>query len=183
MTERDERAGGRAPRWLRRLLGGMLSGDPPPEGFDGPLASDERVLGSAPAAGGHLVVTTLGLWVPHAEPAGSSDPAEPDDRAELKQLCHRRIGWHLVSKATWNGRVLTVIEADEIGRDGDAVLIADRQPLRFTLAEPAAVPELVHARVTRSILHSERSPAGDVVVHRRIPGHDGAQLQVRRDAP
>jgi hypothetical protein len=160
------------PRWLRRLLGAA-----PPEGFEGRLATDERVLGSAPVGGGgHVVVTTFGLWVPDDQPED-----RPEDRPDHER--HRRIGWHLVSKAAWDGRALTVIEADEIGQDGDAILIADREPSRFALPEPASVPELVHARVTRSILHSERNPAGDTVVHRRIPGRDGAQLQVRRAEP
>jgi hypothetical protein len=78
--------------------------------------------------------------------------------------------------------MLTVIEADEVGRDGDAVLIADRGPQRFALPEPASVPELVHTRVTRSVLHSERSPSGDLVVRRRVPGRDGVQIQIRRAA-
>ncbi|HEY3261874.1 MAG TPA: hypothetical protein VGJ95_16690 [Pseudonocardiaceae bacterium] len=154
------------PRWLRRLLG-----DPPPEGFDGRLGNDERVLGSAPAAGGrHLVVTTLGLWVPDTA-------AEVEDAGAV---WYRRIGWHMISKATWNGRVLTVIEADEVGTEHDAVLIADREPRRFTLPEPAKVPELVHARVTRSVLHSERADGGDLVVRRKVPGRDGVRVQIRR---
>jgi hypothetical protein len=146
------------PGWLRRLLG-----EPPPEGFDGALEHDERVLGSAPVAGdGQLVVTTLGLWVPS------------DDGS-------RRIGWHLVSKATWDGRVLTVIEADEAeDATPDAVLIVDRAPQRFPLPEPGKVPELVHARVTRSVLHSQRDSDGNLVVRRRVPGRDGVRLQIRR---
>jgi hypothetical protein len=169
-------------RWLCRLLSRLLTGTPLPEGFDGTLDGDERVLASAPVrGGGHLVVTTLGLWVP--EDGGR----------------HRRIGWHLVSTARWDGRVLTVIEADEVGTVSmsesagdsvgdpvgdpvsDAVLIADRPPLRFALPEPATVPELVHTRVTRSVLHSERRSTGDLVVRRRVPGRDGVQVQVRRD--
>jgi hypothetical protein len=164
-------------RWLYRLLSRLITGTPLPEGFDGTLDGDERVLASAPVrGGGHLVVTTLGLWVP--EDGGR----------------HRRIGWHLVSAARWDGRVLTVVEADEVGTVSmsergpagdpvdDAVLIADRLPLRFALAEPATVPELVHTRVTRSVLHSERRATGDLVVRRRVPGRDGVQVQVRRAA-
>lgn len=148
------------PRWLRRLLGATL-----PEGFDGRLEHDERVLGSAAVAGGGLlVVTTLGLWVP-----GDDGP--------------RRIGWHLVSKATWDGRALTVIEADEVEDAApDAVQIVDRAPQRFPLPEPARVPELVHARVTRSVLHSERDAEGNLMVRRRVPGRDGVRLQIRRAA-
>jgi len=148
-------------RWLRRLMRGASL----PEGFGCALAGDERLLTSAPVGdGGHLVVTTLGLWVPASAAEGG----------------HRRIGWHLVSKATWDGRAMTVVEADEIGTDGNAVVIAERPPLRLVLPEPRNVPELVHARVTRSVLHSERNAAGDVVVRRRVPGRDGMLLQVRR---
>ena len=41
------------------------------------------------AGGGHLVLTQLGLWVPEGAEA-------------------RRIGWHLVSKATWKSGALAV---------------------------------------------------------------------------
>ena len=48
----------------------------------------------------------------------------------------RRLGWHLVSKATWQGGVLAVVEADG-GRDASegAVLLADRPPRRLRLAD------------------------------------------------
>ena len=180
MSELSERTGGRAARWLRSLL----HRTPLPDGFDGDLDGDERVLAGAPVAGGgHLVITTLGLWVPDGD-------------------AHRRIGWHLVSKATWDGRALTVVEADEVGTvsrrepasgssesmlepasgssDGTAVLIADRAPRRFALPEPGRVPEVVHARVTRSVLHSGRDAEGNLVVRRRVPGRDGVRLQIRR---
>jgi hypothetical protein len=150
-----------ATRWWRRLFGGAEL----PPGVDAPLEPEERVLASAPVTGGgYLVPTSHGLWVPHTGEA------------------HRRIGWHLVSKATWDGRALTVVEADEVGPDGEAVLIADRPPRRYPLPEPANVPEVVHARVTRSVLHSERARDGTLVVRRRVPGRDGVQLQVRRAA-
>ncbi len=154
-------------RWWRRLLGGT----PAPDGFDGTLEGEERVLASAAAAGGgYVVATSLGLWVPYAESQSGN---------------HRRIGWHLVSKANWDGRVLTVIEADEIGTEGtdggpEAVLIADRPPKRYHLPEPVNVPEIVHARVTRSVLHSEHAPGGGLGVQRRVPGRDGVHLQIRR---
>jgi hypothetical protein len=148
--------------WWRRLLAG---GDAAaPAGFDGALDADERLLGSAPTADGHLVASTRGLWVP--EPGGN-----------------RRIGWHLVSKATWDGRALTVTEAEEVGpgeHGAAAVVIADLPPRRFVLAQPGPVPQLVQARVTRSVLHSERTAGGDLVVHRRVPGRDGVLTQLRR---
>lgn len=148
--------------WWRRLLGG----EPPPDGFDGRLGSEERMLTSAAVAGGgYLVATTLGLWVPDGD-----SPA-----------VHRRIGWHLVSKATWDGRVLTVVEAEELGRQEDATVIADRPPVRYPLPEPLTIPEVVHARVTRSVLHSEQAPGG-LMAQRRVPGRDGVHRQLRRSA-
>lgn len=153
----------RGPRALRRLLGGALGGVRPPEGMELSLEADERVLASAAVAGGgHLVSTSLGLWVP----AGGEQ--------------HRRIGWHLVSKAAWDGRALTVIEADVVGVQEGVMLIRDRQPQRFVLPEPGAVPHVVHARVTRSVLHSEPVAGGGLLVRRRVPGRDGVQTQLRR---
>lgn len=151
--------------WLRRLRSAVTA-TPVPDGFGGTLDPDERVLTSAPigGGGGRIVVTTLGVWL-------------PESTAE-----YRRIGWHLVSKATWSGRFLTIIEADEVGTDGTAVVIADRQPRQVALPEPGNIPELVHQRVTRTVLHSERNAAGDIVVRRRVPGRDGVQVQVRRAA-
>jgi hypothetical protein len=61
-------------------------------------------------------------------------------------------------------------------------VIVDLPPRRFVLPQPGAVPELVHARVTRSVLHSERTAGGDLVVRRRVPGLDGVWTQVRRDS-
>jgi hypothetical protein len=146
------------PRWLKRLVRGAAL----PEGVDLDLSADERVLvWAAVTGGGYLVPTSLGLWVPEGDG-------------------HRRIGWHLVSKAAWDGRALSVIEADEVGSEGDAVLIADRPPRRFPLAEPGQVPQVVHARVTRSVLHSEPEPDGGLRVQRRVPGRDGVQVQIRK---
>jgi hypothetical protein len=146
----------------RRLAGrGEL-----PDGFTGSLGGSERVLGSAAISdGGHLVVTSLGLWVPAADG-------------------YRRIGWHLVSTVRWDGRALHVVEADEAGTAGEAVLLADRPTRRFPLPAPGHVPELVHGRVTRSVLGSERRqlPGGSALfVRRRVPGRDGFQVQVRPD--
>lgn len=147
--------------WWRRLVGGPEL----PNGFDGTLDAEERLLASTAAAGGgHLVATTLGLWVPVGEE---------------HERFHRRLGWHLVSRAHWDGQVLTVVEADEIGQDGDAMVIADRPPQRYVLLQPGAVPEVVHTRVTRSVLHSEQTADG-LVVRRRVPGRDGVFVQLRR---
>jgi hypothetical protein len=146
----------------RRLTGrGEL-----PDGFTGRLGGSERVLGSAAILdGGHLVVTSLGLWVP-------ADGG------------YRRIGWHLISTARWDGRALHLVEADEAGTAGEAVLLADRPAHRYPLPVPGHVPELVHGRVVRTVLASERRevPGGSALfVRRRVPGRDGVQVQVRPD--
>lgn len=145
--------------WLRRLFGSEV-----PSGFSGTLEADERVLGSAAVAdGGMLVATSLGLWLPDA----------------------RRVGWHLISKATWGGGALTVIEAVEEDTAGEAVLLVDRPPRRFVLSEPGPVPRVVQARVTGSIRnrHHQDLPGGGAwFVQRQVPGGGGIVLQVRPDA-
>jgi hypothetical protein len=156
---------------LRRLLGG----DGLPDGFPGRLEPDERVLATARTAdGADLVVTSWGLWLPDADGA-------------------RRVGWHLVSKATWKNGALAVVEAVEVEeidpedgtRDGPvAVLLADRPARRFRLTDPGRVPEAVHARVEGSIRsrHRRDLPGGGAwFVQRKIAGRDGTVLQVRPD--
>ncbi|GAB3490345.1 hypothetical protein [Amycolatopsis cihanbeyliensis] len=148
-------------RLLRRLLGGGA-----PEELAGALAAGEHVVGSAPVDGGGLVaVTPLGLWVPAGEG-------------------FRRIGWHLVSKAVWRDAVLEVTEAEEVGSAGEAVLLADTAPVRFRLSRPGALPKQVQQRVDGSIRsrHREELPGGGAwFVVRKVPGQDGAVLQVRAD--
>ena len=142
----------------RRLFGSGV-----PDGFSGTLEADERVLGSSLVdGGGHLVATSLGLWLPDA----------------------RRVGWHLISKATWGSGTLTIIEAVEEGAAGEAVLLADQPPLRFVLSQPGPVPRVVQARVTGSIRnrhHQELPGGGAWFVQRQVPGAGGVVLQVRPD--
>lgn len=150
-------------RPLRRLLA-RLGGTAvlPPE-FAGTLAADEHVLAVAEAEQGPLVATQLGLWLP--------DPA-------------RRVGWHLVSKATWGNGVLVVVEAQEYGRAADAVLLRDMAPRRFPLTSPGRLPDIVHERVTGSVksTHHRDLPGGGArFVQRKVPGQDGIVLQVRAD--
>ncbi|NKQ53908.1 hypothetical protein HFP15_13560 [Amycolatopsis sp. K13G38] len=144
--------------WVRRLLG-----DPLPDDFPGSLASGENALAAAEVAyGGHLVVTELGLWLPEG----------------------RRVGWHLVSKAVWREGILTVVEAEEIGAAGAAVLLADREPARFALPRPGKLPVMVRQRVDGSIRgrHRHELTGGGVwFVQRKIPGRDGSVLQARPD--
>lgn len=146
-------------RFFARLAG---TAELPPE-FAGTLAADEQVLAVAQAEQGPLVATHLGLWVP--------DPA-------------RRIGWHLVSKATWGNGVLGVIEAEECGEAGEAVLLRDMPLRRFRLTSPGRLPDVVHARVTGSIKsshHRDLPGGGARFVQRKVPGQDGIVLQVRAD--
>jgi hypothetical protein len=151
--------------WWRQALG-KLGGVDVPADWPGELVADERVLASAGLQdGGHLVATSLGLWVPDG--AGS-----------------RRIGWHLISKATWAEGGLGVIEAEETGTVEDAVLLSDRPLRRFRVAAPGHLPEAVHKRVTGSILSRNRrelAGGGAWFVQRKVSGRDGVVLQVRAD--
>lgn len=148
--------------WLRRLLG-----EPPvPESLREALAEEEDVLAVAPTrAGGHVAVTPLGLWLP-----GDGGV--------------RRVGWHLVSKAVWQDGALTVIEAEETGYAGRAMLLADRPPERHALPKPGRIPHLVRQRVEGSIRARYRkdvASGGAWFVLRKVPGTDGVVLQVRPD--
>ncbi|MEU4444577.1 hypothetical protein AB0K14_12405 [Actinosynnema sp. NPDC050801] len=134
-----------------------------PEGFTGALEAEEHVLASAAVGSDWLVATSYGLWVP--EPAGP-----------------RRVGWHLISKATWSGNALAVIEAVEDGTAGEAVLLHDLAPRRFPLESPGKVPQVVHERVTGSIRTREHNATvGAWFVQRKVAGRDGVVLQVRPD--
>lgn len=145
-------------RWLRRVLA-----DAPPEGFTGTLAGDEHVLAAARGEQGVLVATRLGLWLP-----------EPDSA--------RRVGWHLISKATWEQGVLTVVEAEETGHAGESTLIADLPARRFALRRPGKLPTVVRERVDASIRskHRKELPGGAAwFVQRSVPGSTAPVLQVR----
>jgi hypothetical protein len=151
-------------RWLG-VWRGLLGLEDPPESFTGRLQADERVLGSATVSGdGGVVVvaTSYGVWLPKG----------------------RRIGWHLVSKASWGSDTLTLVEASEDGTLDDAVLLVDRAPLHLTLVDPGRVPEIVHKRVTWSIKarHRVELPGGGAwFLLRVVPGENGVSLQVRAD--
>ncbi|GAA3226191.1 hypothetical protein GCM10017691_15590 [Pseudonocardia petroleophila] len=147
---------------IRRVLGR----DELPEGFPATLEADERVLAVAVlTGGGHLVVTSWGLWI----------PADDGDV--------RRVGWHLVSRAAWGNGAIELVEAEE-ERAGGAVLLVDRPVRRLRLADPGRVPEIVHERVTGSIRsrhHRDLPGGGAWFVQRKVPGRDGTVLQVRPD--
>ena len=147
--------------WLRRLLG-----DRTPADFAGSLAPGEDVVDSAPVeGGGHLVVTPLGLWTPDGDGA-------------------RRVGWHLIGKATWVDGVFTLTESAETGTAGSAVVLADLPPVRFRLPAPGKVPHHVRLRVDSSVRSRHRQEIGSGgawFVQRKVPGRDGSVLQVRPD--
>lgn len=151
---------------IRTVLRRLLGRDEVPDGFTACLDDDERVLATARVTGGgHVVVTSFGLWVP------------ADDG-------HRRIGWHLVSRASWGGGAIALTEAVETGDANGAVLIEDRPVRRLRLAEPGRVPETVHERVTASIRsrhHRDLPGGGAWFVQRKVRGRDGTVLQVRPD--
>ena len=143
--------------WLRRKLTGL------PEGFAGRLDANESVAASGTSGGELVVATSLGLWLPGEE----------------------RLGWHLISKATWDGSALTIIAAVESGAAGAAVLLTDQQPRRYPLEQPGKLPQAVQRRVTQSVVdrHRHELPGGGAwFVRRRVPGQDGTILQVRADA-
>lgn len=145
---------------LRRLFGSGA-----PAGLAKRLAPQEHVLAVAEVTGGgEVVATSLGLWLPTDE---------------------ERVGWHLVSKATWAAGALTVIAAEEDGRAGDAVLLKDLPARRFELSRPGKLPGVVQTRVNRSIRSRHRIglPAGGAwFVQRVLPGGREVVLQVRADA-
>jgi hypothetical protein len=129
-----------------------------------PLGPDERVVAWAGTDGdGVVVATNLGLWLP-AHGA--------------------RFGWHEIHKATWSGRALLVVPAEEVRDLGEYVEMADREPVGVTLVDPGRLPEQVRARVTRSVAYTSHHPlpgGGVRVVARRVPGRDGVRWAVRYD--
>ncbi|HEY9416859.1 MAG TPA: hypothetical protein VIQ30_19050 [Pseudonocardia sp.] len=131
-------------------------------GWLGPLLEeDEFVLVTARAADGTVVATSHGVWLPE----------------------QRRIGWHLVSKATWAAGTLTLIEAVEEPLGG-AALLSDRPERRLSLADPGKLPQTVQRRVEDSIRsrHRRDLPGGGVwLVQRKLPGKARVVLQVRPD--
>jgi hypothetical protein len=150
---------------IRRFLARLTGTAALPSDFSGVLGPDEHVLAVAESRDGSLVATHLGLWVPDADE-------------------HRRIGWYLISKATWGAGALNVIEAEVSGEAGAAVLLRDRAVRAFALTAPGRLPEVVHDRVTGSVRsrhHRELPGGGAWFVQRKVPGQDGILLQVRAD--
>lgn len=143
----------------------------PPAAVRAMTERDERVLAwgtvAGPAAAStptaadvehYVVATNLGLWWPHDPP--------------------RRIPWHLIVRATWSDRGLTVIEADIV----DDLLLVERPPRTATLVTEGKIPPVVRKRVEASIstTHDVMLDDGPArVVARRVTGQDG-QLWLAR---
>ena len=127
------------------------------------LDEDERVVSWAPAPGGAVVATPLGLWL----------PGVPD-----------RLPWHLIDKATWRSDVLTIIPAVD---SGDGVLV-EQPPRSVRLEQPRDIPQTVRVRVEKAIAFTRHHPLpgaggagvrhGVRVVGRRVPGEDGVSWQM-----
>ncbi len=151
---------------MNRIVSRLLGRSGAPAGSVGTLDPDEHVLASAAlTGGGHLVLTSHGMWFPEEE-------------------APRRVGWHLVSKAAWQGGAIVLVEAVEEDVLDGVVILADQRPRRLGLVEPGRVPKVVHERVTGSIRsrhHRDLPGGGAWFVQRKVPGRDGYVLQVRPD--
>ena len=146
---------------VRQLLARLTGTAALPADFAGALEPDEQVLAAARGRSGPVVATHLGLW-----------------------LGRRRIGWHLISRASWDGRALTFVESEEAVRAEGAVLLRDHRPQKLPLTEAGQLPEVVQKRVNGSIRtrhHRELPSGGAWFVQRKVPGRDGIVLQVRPD--
>ena len=127
------------------------------------LDRDERVVSWAPAPGGAVVATPLGLWL----------PGHPD-----------RLAWHLIDKAIWRDGILTLIPAVDAG---DGVLV-EQPPRAVRLDRPRDIPQTVRVRVEKAIAFTRHHPLpgpegrgvrrGVRVVGRRVPGRDGVTWQL-----
>jgi hypothetical protein len=120
--------------------------------------SGERVLAWAMTSSDQAVIATnLGLW-----------------------WGGERVGWHEISKAKWDGAVLTVITSRVAeAREGYAVIV-DEPPVRMVLEDPGHLPHQVHLRVTGSVQHPRQFALGWLAA-RRVPGEDGLSWIVRYD--
>jgi hypothetical protein len=135
---------------------------PPPEAV-ARLDPDERVVSWAPAPGGAVVATPLGLWL----------PGLPD-----------RLPWHLIDKVIWRSNTLTLIPAVD---SGGGVLV-EQPPRSVRLEEPRDIPQNVRARIEKAIAFTRHHPLpgaegaglrrGVRVVGRRVPGQDGVSWQL-----
>jgi hypothetical protein len=139
---------------------------PPPEAV-ARLDPDERVVSWAPAPGGAVVATPLGLWL----------PGLPD-----------RLPWHLIDKVIWRSNTLTLIPAVD---SGGGVLV-EQPPRSIRLEQPRDIPQNVRVRIEKAIAFTRHHPLpgaegagvrrGVRVVGRRVPGQDGVSWQLVFDS-
>jgi hypothetical protein len=124
------------------------------------LGADEAVVSWADTTDAVVVATNRGLWWP--ETANT----------------WRFIGWHAISKLTWNEGLLSVIEADVV----DDLLLVDRPAVRVEVTLPRDLPSKVRKRVEDNVLHSELVLVGHGsarLVARHVAGEDGLHWWAR----
>jgi hypothetical protein len=118
-----------------------------------PLEPEERVVAWAAVSDSDaVIVTNRGLWLPD-EPLGGLDGGPDGPPPPV------RLGWHMIHKAAWSGRELTVIPAEVVERRPAYALVADLPARTYLLLEPGDVPEQVRARVTGSVAYTRHHPA------------------------
>lgn len=141
--------------WLRKR---KLPADQRP-----PLERDERIVAWAEAAGGVVVATNRGLFLPGRD---------------------SRLGWHEINKAVWSGRELVVTPAEVVEEKDGYKVVVDLPAVRHLLLDPGELPPHIRTRVTRSVAYTSHHPAdigGVRVVARRVPGVNGLTWTVRYD--
>lgn len=131
----------------------------PPQEVRARFDADERVLTWGITVDGTPVVATQrGLW-----------------------LGEERLDWHDIDSAAWDDGVLTVTPARVV--DGVIEELPQRQ---WELDVIRKLPQVVRARVTRSVAFTEHYPVqpfgGARIVGRRVSGRDGVSWAVRYDA-
>jgi hypothetical protein len=143
----------------------MFGRNRPPATVRAWLEGDERVLAwgvvGGAAGDGFVVATNEGLWWPDPQP--------------------RRIPWHLIVRASWSERGLTVVEADVV----DDLLLVERPAKTVDLTREGKIPPIVRKRVEGSIAatHDVRLDDGPArLVARRVTGQDG-QVWLARLGP
>lgn len=129
------------------------------------LEPGERVLAWAlTTEGAAVVATNLRLWA-----AGQPTP------------------WNEISKATWDGAVLSIVTSTLVEQRAGYSVIEDNPPVRFELVDPGHLPHQIRLRVTSSVQHPSHhgvpGGAGVWIAARRVPGVDGLSWIVRYDNP
>jgi hypothetical protein len=138
----------------------------------------ERVLAWAMTSSDQAVIATnLGLWW-GGEPEVTTRSGLPSPQIRQATRHHRRTGWHEISKAKWDGTVLSVITSKVVERREGYDVIVDEPPVRMVLEEPGHLPHQVNLRVTGSVAHPRQFALGWLAA-RRVPGKDGLSWIVR----